>query len=474
MTETVAAYLRDAVFQTIGITAASFVIAILAGIPLGLIVAREDTAGRIVSALVAIVRAIPELVLAIVAVVAVGLGPIAGIVALGAHYTAVLAKFTAELLHAVRREPAEALRATGATRTAAALVGLLPAAWPGLVGFAAYAIESIARGAVIVGVVGAGGLGAGLIQSLNLADYKTFGVLLAVLVALVIGVDALSDRLRRSASPRNVAIAFAAIAVIAVVSLATSDDPPWSHVHGMFGHVAGFIASALPPDLSARVLTLAWQGALVSLAVAVAGTAIGILLAIPFALAVATPLARGWMRGTGWRPLSWLPELPARFVLAIARATPPVAIGLIGLSIVGLGPKAGIFALAIHTAGVLGKLLAESLDVEEPGPAMALVASGSTASAATAFALVPSALPSLAAHVLYRFEWNVRASTVLGMIGAGGLGQALYNAQQLLFYRQLATYVIVAVLLVLIVDAAASPLRASLRISRLATSADEL
>jgi phosphonate transport system permease protein len=75
--------------------------------------------------------------------------------------------------------------------------------------------------------------------------------------------------------------------------------------------------------------------------------------------------------------------------------------------------------------------------------------------------------------VLYRFEWNVRASTVLGMIGAGGLGQALYNAQQLLFYRQLATYVIVAVALVLAVDAAAAPLRRGLRVSRLATNADE-
>jgi len=474
MTATVVAYLRDAVLQTIGITAAAFVIAIVCGIPLGLVVAREDVAGRTASAFVAVVRAVPELVLAIVAVVAVGLGPIAGIVALGAHYTAVLAKFTSELLHAARREPAEALRATGATRTAAYLIGLLPAAWPGLVGFAAYALESIARGAVIVGVVGAGGLGAGLIQALNLADYRTFGALLAVLVALVVAVDAASDRLRRGASPRSIAIAFAAIVIVAVVSLATSDDPPWTHIHGVAGHIVAFIVSALPPDLSAHVLKLAWQGVLISLTVAVAGTFLGIVFAIPFALAVATPLARGWTRGTGWRPWSWIVELPARFILALSRATPPVALGLIGLSIVGLGPKAGIFALAIHTAGVLGKLLAESLEVAERGPASALVASGSTASAAVVFALIPSALPSLAAHVLYRFEWNVRASTVLGMIGAGGLGQALYNAQQLLFYRQLATYVIVAVALVLIIDASASPLRASLRISRLATSADEL
>ena len=96
MTPAVVAYLRDAAFQTIGITCASFVIAVMIGVPLGVLVAREDRLGRALAAAVAVVRAIPELVLAIVAVVAVGLGPIAGIVALGAHYAAVLAKFTAD------------------------------------------------------------------------------------------------------------------------------------------------------------------------------------------------------------------------------------------------------------------------------------------------------------------------------------------------------------------------------------------
>ena len=467
MTAAAVAYVRDAVLQTIGITCASFLIAVLAGVPLGILIAREDRLGRVLAAAVAFVRAIPELVLAIVAVVAVGLGPLAGIAALGAHYAAVLAKFTAELLHVVRRDPAEALRATGSTAIAAYLVALLPPAWPGLVGFAGYALESIARAAVIVGVVGAGGLGSGLVQAINLADYRTFGLLLAVLVALVIGVDAASNRLRRGASPRAVGLAFAAIAVVAVASLAFGDEPPWRTISGLVPHLAGFIAGAFPPDLSAPVLTGALYGAVVSLGVAMAGTVLGCALAVPFALAVAQPIARGWMNGTGWRPWSWLPEVPARAVLAISRATPPVALGLIGLSIVGLGPKAGIFALAIHTTGVLGKLLAESLEIAERGPAMALVATGATATSAVGVALVPGALPAVASHVLYRFEWNVRASTVLGMVGAGGLGQAIFEAQQLLFYRRLLTDVAVAVILVLAVDALASRARRTLRLSRL-------
>ncbi|BDE08104.1 phosphonate ABC transporter, permease protein PhnE [Vulcanimicrobium alpinum] len=461
------AYVRDAVLQTIGITCVSFLVALLAGLPLGILIAREDRLARGLSAFVAVVRAIPELVLAIVAVVAVGLGPLAGIVALGAHYAAVVAKLTAELLHSVRREPAEALRATGATSAAAYLVALVPPAWPGLVGFGAYAFESIVRAAVIVGVVGAGGLGSDLIQALNLADYRTFSLLLLALVGLVVGVDALSTRLRAGVSPRAIVPAFAAIVAVAAVSLMYGDAFQWNVVAGAPAHLAAFAAGALPPDLSGGVLVRAANGVLVSIGVALAGTALGVLLAMPFALASATPVARGWMRGTGWRPWSWLPEIPARGTLAVARATPPIALGLIGLTFVGLGPKAGIFALAIHTAGVLGKLLAESLEVAERGPAIALAATGATAASAIGVALIPSALPAMLTHALYRFEWNVRASTVLGMIGAGGLGQAIFESQQLMFYRPLLTYVLVAIVLVLAVDTLGARARTVLRLSTL-------
>lgn len=467
MTPTVIAYVRDAVVQTIAITCASFVLAVLVGIPLGVLVAREDALGRALQGIVAVVRAIPELVLAIVAVVAVGIGPFAGIVALGVHEGSVLAKFIAELLHAVRREPAEALRATGATRAAAYLVGLLPPAWPSLVGFAAYALESTARAAVIVGVVGAGGLGSALVQALNLADYRTFAVLLAALVALVVLVDAFSQRARRGASPRFVAFGFAALVVVALLAFVGGQDAPQAALAQIGPHLSAFVAGAFPPDLSGSVVNVALRGALVSLGVAIVGTLLGAAVAIPFALAVAAPVARGWMTGTGWRPWSWLPEIPARAILAITRATPPIALGLIGLSVVGLGPPAGIFALAIHTTGVLGKLLAESLEVAERGPAVALVASGANAASSVAVALVPGALPAIAAHLLYRFEWNVRASTVLGMVGAGGLGQAIFESQQLMFYRRLSTDVAVAIVLVLIVDAISSRARQALRLGRL-------
>jgi phosphonate transport system permease protein len=173
------------------------------------------------------------------------------------------------------------------------------------------------------------------------------------------------------------------------------------------------------------------------------------------------------MRGTGWRPYSFVAEAFGRVTLTAGRAVPPIALGLIGIIFIGIGPIAGAFALTLHTLGVLGKLLAESFDVADRRAAESLVANGATGTAATLVALVPASFVLITSHVLYRFEWNIRAATILGMIGAGGLGQSIYNAQQMLFYGQLTTYVLCAIALVLIVDALGDRVRAGLRLQRM-------
>ena len=467
MSAAAVAYVRDAVLQTLGITCASFTIALLIGTPLAFIIARPGPVGRVAATVATVVRAIPDLVLAIVFVVALGLGPAPAIVALGLHYAAVIAKMFADVAQSVRREPAEALRATGATAGAALLVGLIPAAWPGIVGFGVYAFESIVRASVIVGVVGAGGVGTLLIQQLNFGDYRGLAISVLVLTVLIVGIEQAGVIFRRRASPRVVALSLGAIALCGVAVFTFTPDPPWRLIATAPQHLAGYVVHAVP-QWNATIAQTAFAGVAVCIVVAIGGTVIGALLSVPLALLVAWPAARGWMRGTGWRPYSLGPEIVSRGLLAVVRAIPPVALGLVGIIFIGIGPVAGAFALSLHTAGVLGKLVAESFDVAELGPAEALVASGATGTAATLVALVPAAFGTITAHLLYRFEWNIRASTVLGMVGAGGLGQAIFNAQQLLFYGQLSTYVLFAIALVLIVDAAGSRLRRALRLSRMA------
>lgn len=467
MSADAAAYIRDAILQTLGIASASLVLALLLGIPGGFVIARGRTLGRIAAFSATIVRAIPDLVLAIVFVVALGLGPGPAILALGLHYAAVISKMFADVVGSVRREPAEALRASGATAGAALLVGLIPAAWPGLVGFGVYAFESIVRASVIVGVVGAGGIGSLLVQQLNLADYRGFTLVVVILAALIAAIESFGTSLRLRASPRMVLGVLALTVVAGAASLAWTPDPPWRMLATAPEHIARYLANAVP-QWNGEIARTAGTGVVQSVLVALVGTIVGALLALPLALLIAWPVARGWMRGTGWRPYSIPVEGAGRLVLTAARAVPPIALGLIGIIFLGVGPVAGAFALTLHTMGVLGKLLAESFDVADRTAAEALVANGSTGAAATLVALVPASFGTMTAHVLYRFEWNVRAATILGMVGAGGLGQAIFNAQQMLFYPQLSSYVLVAVALVLGIDALSARLRARLRLQSMA------
>jgi phosphonate transport system permease protein len=461
------AYIAGAVLQTIAIACASLALALLVGIPWAALLLRGGRIGTSAKLLASFVRAIPELVLAIVLVVALGLGVVPAIIALGIHYAAVIAKMFADTVAAVRREPAETLRASGATALAAFAIGAVPLAWPGIVGFGVYAFESIVRAAVIVGVVGAGGIGSLILQQLNLADYHGFAISVFVLAALVALVDFAGTRLRTHAHPRVVVAAFGALVIVGALSFVFAPDPPWRMLATLPQHLGRYFAQAVPLWNATIARTALW-GIASSLGMALVGTIAGALLAVPLALFAALPISRGWIRGTGWKPASLVPELASRIALVALRAVPPIALGLAFIAFVGIGPAAGALALAIHTAGVLGKLLAEAIELAEPEPAEAIVALGATSFAAALVALVPAAIGAIAAHVLYRFEWNVRASTVLGLVGAGGIGQAIFNAQQLGFIGELSTYVLCAVALVLAIDAVAARIRGSLSLRRLA------
>jgi phosphonate transport system permease protein len=463
-------YVGGGVLQTIAIACASLALALLVGIPWAALLVRGGRIGAAATILASFVRAVPELVLAIVLVVALGLGVVPAIIALGIHYAAVIAKMFADTITAVRREPAETLRASGATALAAFAIGAVPLAWPGIVGFGVYAFESIVRAAVIVGAVGAGGIGSQILQQLNLADYHGFAVSVVVLAAIVALVDFGGTRLRTHARPHVVVVAFGALLIVGALSLVFAPDPPWRMLATVPQHLGRYFSEAVPL-WNAKIARTAVDGIAASLAMAGAGTIAGALLAVPLALLAALPISRGWIRGTGWKPASLGPEVASRTTLVALRAIPPIALGLVFIIFVGIGPVAGALALAVHTAGVLGKLLAEAIELAEREPAEALIATGATSFAAALIALVPAAIGAIAAHVLYRFEWNVRASTILGLVGAGGIGQAIFQSQELFDYGELSTYVICTIALVLAIDAVASRVRASLSLRRLAIEA---
>ena len=181
---------------------------------------------------------------------------------------------------------------------------------------------------------------------------------------------------------------------------------------------------------------------------ALAGTFLALIVAFPLGFLAA--------RNTTPHPAVYR---GVRLVLNLVRTIPDLALGLLFVAAVGLGAFAGTIALAIHTATVLGKLLSESVENIDEGVVEAIRATGAGYAQILSFAVVPQILPDLISFTLYRLETNIRAASVLGLIGAGGIGYLMNTSFRTFQYREAAAIVLVLIALVMLVDYLSSRLR---------------
>ena len=206
--------------------------------------------------------------------------------------------------------------------------------------------------------------------------------------------------------------------------------------------MARFVGEFFPPETSPPFVHQVARATAETLAMSALGTllaaAAGLLLALPAARTHAGP----------WR------RIPTRMLLNALRAVPELVWASLMLIAAGLGPMAGTLALALHTTGVLGRLFAEAIENAPPGPAFALQAQGARPAQALLYATLPQVAPQLLSYTLYRWENNIRAAAVLGVVGAGGLGQMLYYHLGLFQMTRTATVLLAMLGLVLAVDAA--------------------
>ena len=451
-------YLGQATLETLAIATCGLALAMLIAIPLGYWAtgaARERvTLNPVVRAVLTVLRGVPELVWALVFVRVFGLGPTAGVLALGLTYGGMLAKVYAEILESCDPRAAQALRAAGARRWASVAYGLLPQAAKELASYTVYRWECAIRASVVMGFVGAGGLGQLMDQAMKMLNGSEASSIILAFMVLVAAADLLSAWLRRSldtppalqARPMGWRSALCAACALAglwgswhlldmdLASLFTTDA-----AHSMGEFVQGFF----PPDLSASWLAKVAWGVWETLAISVLGTllaaAAGLLLAVP-----------------RWRT-------PWSAALNLLRSVPELVWATITALAVGLGPFAGVLALALHTAGVLGRLYAEALQNTPPAPAQALRLAGASKVMAFAYATLPAAAPQLLAYTLYRWEMNIRMAAILGFVGAGGLGQLLYFELSLFHYAQASTVIIAMLLLSVAVDWSSAWLRRAMR-----------
>jgi phosphonate transport system permease protein len=415
-------------------------------------------------------RSVPDLVWALLFVAGLGLGPLAGTLALAVSYTALLGRVYADIFDEADIRPLEALQGLGATRLQVLLFGILPQSRALLTSYTLYSFECCVRSAAVLGFVGAGGLGYEISLSMRLFEFPQVLTLLACFVLLLLLVDLLSRTLRArlkinfDALPEReasgvfvkrlrrrwmigfilVAALFLSLPAAGITSLNLLQDDT-------IRNLIRFVRSLFTPELSVSFLGDVGLLALQTISISILGTAsgavIGLLLALPATRLRAArheSLERSWTGRVQGEAIFW----SARMILNLLRAIPELVWVLICVIAVGFGPFAGSIALGLHTGGVLGKLFAETMEESPQEQVEAMLALGASPLQCIFWALLPQSWSMMRRYILLRWDMNLRAATILGLVGGGGLGQALYNDVQLGDYSKVSTLIVAVVVLV--------------------------
>ncbi len=257
----------------------------------------------------------------------------------------------------------------------------------------------------------------------------------------------------------RVIIAIAALALL-WPAMVFSEFKPWilfdqQSLVAAGRFLRGFLTPAHDPEFLAMVLRETWQ----TVAIATAGLSLALLGAIPATLIVTERLSISRL-GTGrmrW-PAALLRQA-VRWVLVLLRSVPELVWALLFVRIVGLGPTAGVLAIALTYSGMLGKVYAEILESGSAHATDALLANGSPRLAALLYGALPESASELVSYTVYRWECAIRGSAVMGFVGAGGLGQRMDESTRMMNGGEVSTMLIVFVLLVAVADLVSKMLR---------------
>lgn len=461
---------------------------------------------RVFRGLLAIPRAIHELIWGLFFVQIFGLDPLVALWAIAIPFGAICAKIFAEIIDETPRQPFLSLVNSGAAPLAAFLYGLVPQALPNLLSYCFYRFECSIRSAAVLGIIGAGGLGYEIFLSLQSLRYEQLWTGFYALIALTALADSWSATLRKrmgftsrldlnQRSKMPLKQSKQSSDQRASEPTRTTPQPPDGFVRGSIVVVAIAIPAcfaylqiewnrlvsprtmqqlldiaqaAFPPRLDGNwfgLLQLSVQTVAMSiLAITLAGIG-GILLSFPAAHNVL--LKDGWLSPIGGSApypvtgrLMWL---CSRIMLLVARGIPAPIWALVCLFVLFPGILPGAIALGLHNLGILGRLMAEVNENADEAPARALRSLGASGSAIVLYSLLPQNLPRFLAYILYRWEVCIRATVIVGLVGAGGLGRLLTEQISSFDYAGVATTLGVFIVLTFGVDWVSTSARRVLR-----------
>ncbi|MGG5817643.1 phosphonate ABC transporter, permease protein PhnE [Falsiroseomonas sp. HW251] len=437
-------------------------------------------------------RTVPEIVYALIFVWAFGIGPLAGILAIIIHTVGANGKLFAEVVENIEPGPVEGVCAAGGGWFARVRFGALPQVLPNFLSYALLRFEINVRGASVIGFVGAGGIGEELYHVIAFNYYEEISAIVLLIVLTVASIDLLSERLRRNISaavpsarkpwpaplphplPRDLdalraamPAAFGATPAVRAARIGIGlgaiawlgflcwwfDITPNRIARGLSG-LGTIVTLMIPPSPGELWREILW-GMAESVAMAFLGTLVAATIAVPL----------GFL-GAGNVVTNALAHFSVRRFLDGFRGIDQLIWALTYVRAVGLGPLAGVLAIATADIAVLAKLYAEAIENAERKQAEGIEAVGGSGLMRTRFGLLPQVLPVMLAQALYFFESNTRAATVLGVVGVGGIGLQLAERIKVRHWDEVAFIIILMIATVAVIDLISSRIRHALIGSR--------
>jgi phosphonate transport system permease protein len=430
----------------------------LLSLPLGFLAARNTSKNQVVyhlsRGLVTLLRSIPDVIYGFFFVTAFGLGPMAGVAALTMASIGLLGKFYSEAVESIDEKPVEAMTATGSRGLSIIRHAIMPQVQPLFMGYNLYMLDHNIRVALALGVVGAGGLGVELFTQMRAFHYQKAAAILVIMLVIIIIIDRASSSLRNKIIKGGFwepetrgqdVILLVVIGLFILVSLFSVPVYPQELITGM-PRIWTFLKGMAPPDFSR--ISVYVKLMLETVAMGISGTFLAIVLGGPLGVLAARNVTRN----------SIIYNM-AKEITNFLRATPDLVFALIFVVAVGLGPFAGVLALGLNTAGFLGKFYAEAIENVDSKPVEAVEASGATFIHRIVHSIFPQVLPLFNSYNLYILDRNIRYSTIMGLVGAGGIGFELVMTSRMFEYRQMSAMLLIILATIMLVDWLSSYLR---------------
>ena len=416
------------------------------------------------------VRAVDTIVWGLIVIVWVGLGSFAGVIALTIHSIAALGKLFSEEIEHIDTGPVEAVTATGANLIQTIRYAIIPQITPSFLAYSLLRWDINMRSATVIGFVAGGGIGFFVVETVRMGGYQQYATALWAVVIVIVLVDYISAKWRESIlkdQPQkdqitkqpffnNLRLAF--YAILGALVFIYCWNLSGISIKDMFNPGSNFgqlVKDFVTIDLSSDVLKPAIQQMIVTIFQAFLATTLGALAALPFSFLAAKNL-------TGRSRLSAWIYYATRAMLNLLRSIEALLYVVIFIFWVGIGPFAGMLALAVTSFALIGKLFSEAIENIDAGPIEAVNATGANRLQMIVYAVLPQIVPPFVSYLIYQWDINIRMATIIGFAGGGGIGLTLTTFFGSLEYHKAGTVVAFIVVVVAAMDFASARLRQAL------------